>query len=296
MDVRESRIAVDGGDLVVIDYGGTGHDVLLVHSVCQSSPVWNDVAGILAEHAHVVAVDLRGHGQSTAQPRAITQIPDDLAHLIATLGLDRPVLVGHEVAGGFVAEVAASHPELVGAVVVIDSPVVEPREIVRAMVRAMGTPEVIRDITDRFGFGQTGPDTETMKTFIDEHTERNLGDPLSAAPDERTTRALRERATVARDDGSWVFRPTPEAIAALTADPDTSPFQPGIELLAELQVPVTIVTVTDQRHGAGGTSTSELAARHPSFHLVSLETDSYVLYKDPQGVVSAVLETVEHIG
>ena len=140
---------------------------------------------------------------------------------------------------------------------------------------------MIRDITDRFGFGQTGPDTETMKTFIDEHTERNLGDPLSAAPDERTTRALRERATVARDDGSWVFRPTPEAIAALTA---------------ELQVPVTIVTVTDQRHGAGGTSTSELAARHPSFHLVSLETDSYVLYKDPQGVVSAVLETVEHIG
>ena len=67
MGRQESRVPVSGGDLAVVDYGGSGPDVILIHSVGHCSAVWEDVAAALGEDAHVVALDLRGHGQSSAE-------------------------------------------------------------------------------------------------------------------------------------------------------------------------------------------------------------------------------------
>ncbi|MDO5697238.1 MAG: alpha/beta hydrolase [Dermatophilus congolensis] len=295
MSEREKRIAVPGGHLAVVDHGGDGHDVLLVHSVCHSSAVWEPVAQVLATDAHVVALDMRGHGQSTAETTEIAQIPADIAHVIETLGLDRPVLVGHDVAGGFVTAVAAARPDLVGGVVVIDSPVVEPQEAVREMVRTVGAETIVAMLTERFELGATGPDQASAQAFIDRHASANIDDWLSPSRDAAAGRKFLERALLFSEDGSWVYRPTPQAVRALTADPDESTFQPGLELLAQVDAPVTVVTVARGRNGSGGEALEAVAATKPNMRITWIDTDSYVLDAEPQAVARDIRETITAI-
>jgi len=87
----------------------------------------------------VVAVDLRGHGRSSAPPEgyAATQLADDVARLIERVGTGPVVAVGHSLGGMVVSALAIEHPELVHAIVTIDAAYLVPDEA-REAVLAMG--------------------------------------------------------------------------------------------------------------------------------------------------------------
>jgi pimeloyl-ACP methyl ester carboxylesterase len=70
----------------------------------------------------VVAPDLPGFGQSDAPEReyGITAFADDVAWLCDELDLHEPVIVGHSMAGAVALELAAAHPELPSAIVLLD--------------------------------------------------------------------------------------------------------------------------------------------------------------------------------
>jgi len=69
----------------------------------------------LAADAQLVFVDLRGQGRSGPAPArecTLEQMADDVATLCHTLGIERPIVLGHS-AGGFVAlHLALRHPQL----------------------------------------------------------------------------------------------------------------------------------------------------------------------------------------
>jgi pimeloyl-ACP methyl ester carboxylesterase len=70
-----------------------------------------------------VAVDLRGHGASDAplQEYTVAGFADDLAWQCRELELVKPIVVGHSMGGTIALELAAKHPDLLSAVVLIDS-------------------------------------------------------------------------------------------------------------------------------------------------------------------------------
>jgi pimeloyl-ACP methyl ester carboxylesterase len=113
----------------------------------------------------VVAVDLRGHGQSDQPEQAYTiaGFADDVAWVCGELGVDRPVVVGHSMGGTVVLELAARHPELARAVVMIDAaPIVGSSEMDKtatAVVAAL-----------------VGPDSEAARTAIAEHAVSEIHD------------------------------------------------------------------------------------------------------------------------
>ena len=80
--------------------------VLLVHATGDTSADWDEVASGLAHDRLVVAVDLRGHGES---PRpgsyALTELADDLVVVAASLAAEhgRPADVVAHSLGGLVA-------------------------------------------------------------------------------------------------------------------------------------------------------------------------------------------------
>lgn len=286
MSRQETGVEVSGGQVAVVDYGGTGPDVVLVHAVAQSSTAWEDVATTLSDDAHVVAVDLPGHGQSSAQATGFTQVVEDLLTVVDALGLHRPTLVGHDVSGGFVAAAAATAPDRVGGLVLIDSPTLQPQSVVRDTARMVSADEIMDMLVQRFGLGSRGPDAASKEAFIDRYAAHNKQDLLAAAPDEETMRALLRRAILTAPDGSWVFRPLPETMRALTRDEERPTVHPGRELLAELHVPVRAVVLTDGRHSADDQS---LAADAPSVRVVTLQAGPYALYTHPKDLAREIL-------
>jgi pimeloyl-ACP methyl ester carboxylesterase len=78
----------------------------------------------LAEVARVIAVDLRGRGESDAPPSgyAMEDHALDVLGLLDALGLERVVMGGHSFGGLLTYWLAANHPHRVDRCVVIDAP------------------------------------------------------------------------------------------------------------------------------------------------------------------------------
>ena len=94
-----------------------GPPFVLVHGLASNARLWDGVAAALvASGHHAYTVDLRGHGRSSKPdgPYDVPTVAADLASLIATLGLDRPVVAGQSWGGNVVLELAARHPDAVG--------------------------------------------------------------------------------------------------------------------------------------------------------------------------------------
>jgi len=98
--------------------------VLLIHGGWDHGRMWDGLAPRIATQLqrHVVAVDVRGHGDSGRLPEAGPSWPMfilDMAQICQRLG--PPVtLVGHSFGGGLVLSIAAAFPELVDRVVNLD--------------------------------------------------------------------------------------------------------------------------------------------------------------------------------
>lgn len=88
-------------------------DLLLVHGWTNYSLGWAGVAEYFASHYHIVAPDLRGHGES-GKPQTGYRLRDfveDVHELISNLKLERPAYVGHSWGGNIGTILASDHPE-----------------------------------------------------------------------------------------------------------------------------------------------------------------------------------------
>lgn len=113
----------DGVRLAYLDEGAGEPPLLLVHGWCCDHTHMEHQVKYFESNHRVVAVDLRGHGASDApeQVYTIDRFADDLVWMIGQLALVQPVVIGHSMGGTIAMQLAADHPELVSAIVAIDS-------------------------------------------------------------------------------------------------------------------------------------------------------------------------------
>jgi pimeloyl-ACP methyl ester carboxylesterase len=134
------------GVALFYEEAGTGDPpIVFVHGwTCDHSQFGPQMEHFSARH-RTVAVDMRGHGQSDAVgPYDIPGYSEDVAWLCAELGLDRPVVAGHSMGGMIAVELASRSPDLVRAVVALDSPFLaggELRSTVGPLLEALGGPD-----------------------------------------------------------------------------------------------------------------------------------------------------------
>lgn len=98
--------------LETLDWGGEGVDVLLLAGMNHTAHVWEGFAPRLAADARVTAFTRRGWGASSHAAAGYTpeRLARDVLAVCDSLGLDRPVLVGHSIAGAEMAEAARLRP------------------------------------------------------------------------------------------------------------------------------------------------------------------------------------------
>ncbi|MFZ4720603.1 MAG: alpha/beta fold hydrolase [Ilumatobacteraceae bacterium] len=95
--------------------------LVLVHGITESRHMWHPLVHRLAEHHLVLAVDLRGHGDSDrCDPYDPISYAQDVVETVQGLGIEQPLLVGHSLGGVVVSAYAAIAP-CVG-VVNVDQP------------------------------------------------------------------------------------------------------------------------------------------------------------------------------
>lgn len=114
-DVTHHRIpTADGGTIHVVDTGGTGRPVLLMHGVTLQWWVWSSVIRLLRLDRRVLAWDMRGHGESLPGDRGavLEACADDLAEVLVALDLHDVVVVGHSMGGMALGQFVVRCPEV----------------------------------------------------------------------------------------------------------------------------------------------------------------------------------------
>ena len=121
---RVGRAVLHGQVLTYEDVPGPGPLVVLVHGVGSSRATWDSTLPLLARNgAHVLAVDLPGHGGS-AKGRgdySLGALASSLRDLLDHLGYDTCVLVGHSLGGGVAMQFAYQFPERCEGLVLVAS-------------------------------------------------------------------------------------------------------------------------------------------------------------------------------
>jgi pimeloyl-ACP methyl ester carboxylesterase len=133
-------VEVPGARLHVVERGGQGPTVLLVHGLAgQLCHFTYGIVDLLASRYRVVAVDRPGSGYSVRVPgssAALGAQADVLAALIDTLKLGRPVVVGHSLGGAVALALAQRHPERVAGLALI-APLTHPVKEVHPAFEAL---------------------------------------------------------------------------------------------------------------------------------------------------------------
>jgi pimeloyl-ACP methyl ester carboxylesterase len=115
-------MSVPDVELFYTDDGAGVRIILLVHGLSCDSDDWVWQIGALTKNYRVVAVDLRGHGRSSAPESGYTPeiLADDLARFLGQLGVAGVVAVGHSLGGAVASALAVRHPRLVDGLVTIE--------------------------------------------------------------------------------------------------------------------------------------------------------------------------------
>jgi pimeloyl-ACP methyl ester carboxylesterase len=120
--VRVRRVSRGGVRLFVREWTSDGPAVLLLHGLASSSVIWEGVARRLWPRFHVVAYDQRGHGRS-AKPDGGYGFDDmcaDASRVIASLRLERPLVVGHSWGANVALQLGVERADEVSRLVLVD--------------------------------------------------------------------------------------------------------------------------------------------------------------------------------
>jgi non-heme chloroperoxidase len=116
----------DNVKLEVLDWGGLGRPVILLHGGNSTAHEFDAFAPKLTGSYHVYGITRRGCDASSAPPPidanyTADRLGDDVLSVVAELGIDPPVLVGHSLGGQELSSIGSRHPEKVAGLIYLDA-------------------------------------------------------------------------------------------------------------------------------------------------------------------------------
>jgi pimeloyl-ACP methyl ester carboxylesterase len=185
-------ITVNGLRIHYLDWGANGRQPLvLLHGIARVAHTFDHLAPHFTANYHVIAVDMRGHGDSAWDPAGGYVVEDyarDIEALIAELQLANIVLWGNSTGGRVAQMVAGLHPDLVSSVIVEDVGPERPREVSNRRADRMSK------------------EADGWATVDDLYAQAKLENPRTPEP---VLRALVQHASRQRPDGRIVWKRDP---------------------------------------------------------------------------------------
>lgn len=120
----ERRVRVDPSvTLEVLDWGGTGQPIVLLAGRGNTAHVFDDFAPKLVGDYRVYGITRRGFGNSTYTTEGFLadDLGDDVLDVLDSLGIQRPVVIGHSIAGQELSSIGSRSPERIAGLVYLDA-------------------------------------------------------------------------------------------------------------------------------------------------------------------------------
>ncbi|MCB1039781.1 MAG: alpha/beta hydrolase [Acidimicrobiales bacterium] len=173
----DEHVEVDGARIHYLAWGEPGRrGLVFVHGGAAHAHWWTHIAATFSREHRVVAIDLSGHGDSDHRDAySLEQWAAEVVAVAADAGIDGPpVIIGHSMGGFVTIATAAIHPDAPAAVVVLDSPVVEVDDEVRAAQakRAFGETKVYPSAEEALARFRTVPPQDHDLDYVIHHVAR----------------------------------------------------------------------------------------------------------------------------
>ena len=226
---KSERITIDGLQLHYLDWGNAAATPLVsVHGYTGSADAFNGFARHFRDRFHIVALDVRGHGESAWSPSGAYTYHDqagDLAAFADRLGLGQFILLGTSMGGIIAMTYAMEHGERLRALVLNDiGPEVE-----------HGSQRITQMVGSR-------PDE--FATLDDAMAYRRTASPIVAGRSLADQRELALGVLRQRPDGEWGWKMDPAYIRQRVER--GAPVRPNLwPTLARLACPTLVVWGTD---------------------------------------------------
>ena len=119
---QERFISANNLNFHLIDWGGRGEWLILLHGLASQAHIWDLVAPLLTASFRVIAINQRGHGLSDKPDSGydFATVTADLEAILTAQKIDRAVLAGHSWGGNVALQYAVDHPDRVSGLVLID--------------------------------------------------------------------------------------------------------------------------------------------------------------------------------
>jgi non-heme chloroperoxidase len=116
----------EGVKLEVLDWGGSGRPLIFLAGAGDTAHVFDYFAPKFVGQHHVYAITRRGSGVSSKPAPAnanysADRLGDDVLAVMQALRIDRPVLVGHSIAGEELSSIGSRFPNKVSGLIYLDA-------------------------------------------------------------------------------------------------------------------------------------------------------------------------------
>jgi non-heme chloroperoxidase len=110
----------------VLDWGGSGRPVLLLAGLGNNAHVFFPIVPDLIQHYRVYSMSRRGFGASSvpspvAENYSADRLGDDVIAVMSQLGMQKPVLIGHSIAGEELSDIGIRYPDRVAGLIYLDA-------------------------------------------------------------------------------------------------------------------------------------------------------------------------------
>ncbi|HEV2709980.1 MAG TPA: alpha/beta hydrolase [Edaphobacter sp.] len=124
---KVQRITVEPGvQLEVLDWGGSGRPLIFLAGAGDTAHRFDGFAPQFTAHHHVYGITRRGFGASSRPAPAngnytADHLGADVLAVMKALDIERPVLVGHSIAGQELSSIGSRFPEKVSGLIYLDA-------------------------------------------------------------------------------------------------------------------------------------------------------------------------------
>ncbi|MBI4822264.1 MAG: alpha/beta fold hydrolase [Deltaproteobacteria bacterium] len=130
---------------------GQGPHIVMIHPWGTHMGIWSDVAHELSKSAHVLLLDLPGHGKSSKPPGRypLRRMALAVIDVMDGVGIERAIIVGNSLGGATAIELARSRPDRVDGLVLLAAPGGAPvPDVIRRGLRSFTHPSHLATFAD----------------------------------------------------------------------------------------------------------------------------------------------------